>query len=122
MADEFVIRERQSQEATGNPAIVVLVTAPSREEAEKIARLLVEAKLAACVNVVDSVTSIFRWAGDVSVASESLLIIKTQQARFPSLIEAVKKHHAYSVPEIIALPIVCGEASYLDWIRESTGG
>jgi periplasmic divalent cation tolerance protein len=104
-------------------AIVVLVTVPSREEGEKIARLLVEEKLAACVNIVaQGVTSIFRWEGAVSVAAEVLLIVKTERARFPLLVEAVKKHHTYSVPEIIALPIVDGERSYLAWIGESVSG
>ena len=100
--------------------IVVLVTCGSRKEARKIARALVEKRLAACVNEMGApLRSAYRWKGKVETAEEFLLVIKTTQKRFPALREAVRKLHSYEVPEIIALPIVKGSRAYLDWIAES---
>jgi periplasmic divalent cation tolerance protein len=101
-------------------AIVVLVTCGSEEEATKIANALVEGRLAACVNIISPVRSIYRWEGKVWDEKEWLLIIKTQKTRFEALEKKVKSLHSYSVPEIIALPIVEGSASYLKWIEENT--
>ncbi len=100
-------------------ALVVLVTARSKEEAERIADHLVESRLAACVNILAPVTSVFRWEGRVCTESESLLVIKTRPALFGPLSDAVRARHSYTVPEIIALPVVDGAASYLDWITDS---
>jgi periplasmic divalent cation tolerance protein len=100
--------------------IVVLVTCGSRKEARKIARALVEKRLAACVNEMGApIRSVYRWKGKVETAEEFLLVIKTTQKRFPALREAVRELHSYEVPEIIALPIVEGSRAYLDWIAES---
>jgi periplasmic divalent cation tolerance protein len=99
---------------------VVLVTAGSYEEALKIGRRLVEARLAACVNIVREVTSIYWWEGRVEEGGEALLIVKTTFEKLESLIKEVKKIHSYSVPEIIALPVVAGSSDYLRWVREST--
>jgi periplasmic divalent cation tolerance protein len=100
--------------------IVVLVTCGSANEARKIARAVVEQRIAACANIVTTpVQSIYRWKGRVESAKEFLLIIKTTQARFAKLEAAIKRLHSYDVPEIIALPIACGAANYLTWISES---
>ena len=96
--------------------IVVLVTAKNKTEAKKIAQGLVKQKLAACVNIVDKVDSIFFWAGKIDQASEALLIIKSKKEKLPKIIKLVKSLHSYEVPEIIALPIVSGDKPYLRWI------
>jgi periplasmic divalent cation tolerance protein len=98
--------------------VVVFCTAPAGE-AETIAKALVEARLAACVNVA-GVQSCFRWEGAVQSESERLLIVKTQQSLLDTLIARIKGIHSYDVPEIVAIPIVGGYAPYLDWIREET--
>jgi periplasmic divalent cation tolerance protein len=102
--------------------IVAYVTAPGEEEAEKIARDLVENRLAACVNIVKNMRSIYRWQGKVEDEAEVLLIIKTRRALFGRLVEKVKQLHDYSVPEIIALPVVEGSRDYLKWLGEETNG
>ena len=99
--------------------IVVFVTVKDKDEAEKIAAHLVKNKLAACVNIVPGVSSVFWWENKIDQASEVLLIVKTKKALFKKLAAAVKKTHSYSVPEIIALPIIDGNKDYLNWIRES---
>jgi periplasmic divalent cation tolerance protein len=100
--------------------IVVLVTCGSEEEALKIANALVDAHLAACVNLIAPVRSIYRWEGKIWDEKEWLLIIKTQKQRFEALEKKVKSFHSYSVPEIISLPITEGSSAYLNWIRENT--
>ena len=100
--------------------IVVLVTCGSAKEARKIARSVVEKRLAACANMLSSpVQSVYRWKGTVESAKEFLLIIKTTQARFPKLKAEVTRLHTYEVPEIIALPIATGATNYLTWISDS---
>lgn len=103
-------------------AIVVLITASTEEEAAKIARTLVDEHLIACANIVPRVRSFFFWDGATQDAAESLLVCKSRQPLMDRLIERVKGVHSYSVPEIIALPVVAGSPSYLSWVRESTGG
>jgi periplasmic divalent cation tolerance protein len=100
--------------------IVVLVTCGSEEEALKIAHSLVEERVAACVNLVSPVRSIYRWEGKIWDEKEWILIIKTQKERFEELEKRVKSLHSYSVPEIVGLPIVEGSASYLKWLEEMT--
>lgn len=100
--------------------IVVLVTCASAAEAKKIARALVERRLAACGNILEApVRSIYRWKGKVETARETLLILKTTRGRFAALQRAVKELHRYDVPEIIALSISAGSAEYLKWIGET---
>jgi periplasmic divalent cation tolerance protein len=100
--------------------IVVLVTCGSAKEARRIARAVVEQRMAACANIVATpVQSVYRWKGRVESAKEFLLIIKTTQARFAKLKAEVKRLHSYDVPEIIALPIAAGGIDYLNWISES---
>jgi len=100
--------------------IAVLMTAPNEEEAAAIACALVEAKLAACVNLVKGVRSIYSWQGKTEDASEVLMIAKTRQELFEALAAKVKELHSYDVPEIIALPVLDGSADYLEWISDST--
>jgi periplasmic divalent cation tolerance protein len=99
--------------------IVILITASSKKEAQRIARVLLEDKLAACVNIIDKIDSLFWWQGKTDESEETLLIIKTKKALIPRLIKKVKSLHSYKVPEIIALPIVSGEKKYLRWLDES---
>jgi periplasmic divalent cation tolerance protein len=96
--------------------IVVFSTCASEEEAEKLARTLIEQRLAACVNVIPALRSYYRWEGAIESAAECLLVIKSSQARFASLKAAIEKAHSYEVPEIIALPIVEGSEKYLAWL------
>jgi periplasmic divalent cation tolerance protein len=101
-------------------SLVVFVTSGSEEEGLKIAHALVEERLAACVNLVSPIRSIYRWEGKVWDEKEWLLIIKTQTARFEDVERRVKSLHSYSLPEIIALRIIKGSSSYLNWLKEMT--
>ncbi len=85
----------------------------------RIARLLVERQVAACINLVPQIRSIYRWQGKVEDSTEWLLIIKTSQARFQSLREALAAAHSYEIPEILALPVVDGSPEYLSWLGAS---
>jgi len=96
--------------------IVVYITAKDTEEAEKIARLLLKRRQAACVNIVPEVNSHFWWQNKLDSTRESLLIIKTKDTLLPDIVKSVRKVHSYKVPEIIALPIVGGSQEYLDSI------
>ena len=100
--------------------IVVFITAP-QDMAEELSRKLVEEKLAACVNIVKEVDSIYWWKGEVERDSESLLILKTELGLLGKLVKRVKELHPYDVPEIIAIPIVGGNPDYLKWISDSLG-
>jgi len=99
--------------------ILILVTAASQDEARRIARHLVEAKLAACVNITQPVESIYRWEGELQVDQECQLFIKTTHALFPEVQAAIARLHSYKTPEIICLPIVRGSEKYLKWIDDS---
>ena len=96
--------------------IVILVTAVNKKEAGKIAASLIKQKLAACVNIVDKVDSLFFWEAKVQKAKEFLLIIKSKKEKLGRIIKLVKSLHSYTVPEIIALPIIAGDKPYLRWI------
>lgn len=101
-------------------AIVVLVTASSEEEASRIGQAMVRRRLAACVNIMPGVRSLFWWEGKVSEEKEVLLLMKTRAPLFPQLAKEVKALHSYQVPEIIALPIQKGQADYVAWIQTVT--
>jgi len=101
-------------------AIVVLVTTPTPDRAAELARALVEERLAACGNVVPGLRSIYRWEGKVVDEAEALLILKTTRARFEALRERVLALHPYAVPEVVALPVLAGNAPYLAWIAGET--
>ena len=98
--------------------IIVFVTAANQTEAEQIGQSLVEKKLAACCNIIDSIFSIFHWEGKICKENEVLLIIKSVKSRFEEIVAEVKRLHSYKTPEIIALPIIAGSEDYLNWIKE----
>jgi periplasmic divalent cation tolerance protein len=100
--------------------LVALSTVATALDAERIATVLVERGLAACVNVVPGVTSIYRWKGAVERGPELLLVIKTRADRFEALREALVSLHPYDVPELIALPVEAGHPPYLAWLDEAT--
>lgn len=99
-----------------NGFIVVFVTVGSPDEATRLAHSLVEERLAACVNRIRAVQSVYRWQGQVEQSEEELLVIKTKKELFERLKKRVQELHSYSVPEIIALPIIEGSESYLKWL------
>lgn len=100
--------------------VLILITAPNPEEGQKIADALIAEKLAACVNLVEKVTSIYWWQGKVERDAEALLIVKTKSSLVEALTARVKQLHSYTVPEVIALPIEWGNPDYLKWIDEVT--
>jgi periplasmic divalent cation tolerance protein len=100
--------------------IVVLCTTPDAQVGAEIGRGLVERQLAACVNIVPGLRSIYSWQGEVKDDGETQLLIKTRRARFEAVAQWIRDHHPYSEPEIIALPIVAGSSTYLDWISAQT--
>ena len=101
--------------------IVVLITASSQKEANLISEKLIKLKLCACVNIIKGISSIYHWKGKVEKSKEVLLIIKTKKKSLNKLIKKVKELHSYSVPEIIALPILDGNKEYLNWIESVVG-
>ncbi len=98
---------------------IVLSTAGSEEEAHKIARHLVEQQLAACVNILPRIESIYRWQGKVETSREWLLLIKTTAERFPAVCDAIRELHSYELPECIAISIEDGSPEYLQWLADS---
>jgi periplasmic divalent cation tolerance protein len=98
---------------------VVFITTKDSAEAERIAKQLVDEKLAACVNVLPKISSTYRWKGKVVHASEALLLVKTSDEKLDGLIARVKELHSYEIPEILALPIERGSREYLKWLEES---
>jgi periplasmic divalent cation tolerance protein len=99
--------------------IVILSTTDTLDLAKKIASALVEARDAACVNIVSGIRSIYRWEGKINEDAEFLLLIKSTADKFESIRSAICRIHTYQTPEVIALPIAAGDAHYLDWLRES---
>ena len=99
--------------------IVILITTISKQEAEAISQALVESRLAACVNISAGVRSIFRWQGAIEHQEEVLMLVKSRSDLLPSIIEVVKRLHSYTVPEVVALPILDGSPDYLAWVDES---
>ncbi len=101
--------------------IVVFITASNEDEASSIARALVEGRLAGCVNIIKGIRSIYAWEGKIEDGAEVLMIAKTQRSLFAKLCKRVKELHSYTVPEIIAMPVVEGSEDYLKWLKEVTG-
>lgn len=101
-------------------AIIVFCACADHEEAERIARALVEDRLAACVNLLPGIESIYRWKGNVETASEVLLLIKTNERRFVEIRDRIRELHSYEVPEIVAVPISAGAEEYLGWLAAET--
>jgi periplasmic divalent cation tolerance protein len=100
-------------------ALVVLATTETEADAERLARLLVESELAACVQVLPRMTSIYRWHGKIEQSGEALLLIKTTRRVYDQLEAAIKQNHSYETPEIIALPVEAGSMDYLNWLMEA---
>ena len=101
-------------------ALIVYITAPNEEEAAKIAKILVEERLAGCVNIVKDIRSIYSWQGKLEDEKEVLMIVKTRLKLFSALTSKVKELHSYTVPEIIAMPIVDGSEDYINWLQKAT--
>lgn len=97
--------------------LVVFIAAANEEEGKWLAKTLVEKRLAAGVSLLPQARSFFWWEGKIDEQNETVMMVKTRRRAFPQLVEAVQKHHSYSVPEIIALPIVEGAANYLHWLE-----
>jgi periplasmic divalent cation tolerance protein len=102
--------------------IVVFSTCGSEQDAIKVARALVEAKVAACVNVLPNVRSVYRWKDAIEEESEWMLIIKSSRSLFAQLQAELRKVHSYEVPEVLAIPVVDGSAEYLGWLDRELGG
>ncbi len=102
--------------------IVVFMTVPDKKEATKIAHSLLKERLIACANIVGPVSSLFWWKGKIDKASEFLVIMKSKKNLFKKLSERVKELHSYEVPEVIALPVIEGLPSYLNWLGASLYG
>jgi len=98
---------------------MVLVTTPTRATSEKLSKLLVQKKMAACVNRVPGLKSRYWWKGRIETAKEELLLIKTNSQKLPRLKEMIRKNHPYTVCEILALPVADGNPAYLKWINQS---
>lgn len=103
-------------------AIVVFMTAANREEAGRLAEMLVGKRLAACVQILPEMESVFRWQGKVERQREVLLVAKTIEAKFEGLEKEVRALHSYETPEIVAFPLTAGSGSYLEWLRTSVDG
>ena len=99
---------------------IVLTTAGSEQEARKIANSLVERRLAACVNILPKIESVYRWKGEVDSANEWLLLIKTRAEKFAAVRDAILELHSYEIPECIVLQVEDGSLPYLQWLDEST--
>jgi periplasmic divalent cation tolerance protein len=102
---------------TSSEPIVVLMTAANAEEAEQIASMLIEARLAACVQILPPIKSIYRWKGELVRENEVLLSAKTTREKFAELDRAVRAIHSYETPEIVALPVAAISDAYLEWLR-----
>lgn len=105
-----------------NEAIVVFITTANSEEAARLAGMLVEWRLAACVQILPEMESVYRWQGKTERQKEVLLIAKTTKSRFAELETKVRASHSYETPEIVALPVVAGSAPYLEWLNSSVNG
>ncbi|MBC8185202.1 divalent-cation tolerance protein CutA [candidate division KSB1 bacterium] len=104
-----------------NPEFVlILVTAADTAEAELISQTLVEKKLVACCSIVNPVSSIFHWKGNIDRETEVLMILKSVKSHFNKIVKEVQKLHSYETPEIIAIPIIAGSEDYLNWIKNET--
>lgn len=104
-----------------NQPLLVLTNAPDRATAERIARHLVETRVAACVNILASCRSVYRWQGAVEEADEVPLLVKTITDRYPAVEQAIRALHPYEVPEIVALDITHGLPAYLGWVADQSG-
>ena len=100
--------------------ILILASVPDKQTANNLASMLVQERLAACVNIMPEVISYYRWEGKINTDSELLLLIKTQSSKFEPVKEYILKKHPYDLPEIIAIPLTDGFSGYLDWVKKET--
>jgi periplasmic divalent cation tolerance protein len=105
-------------DASSEP-IAVFITAPNREEASRLAEILVSERLAACVQILPDIESVYRWKEKTERQQEVLIIVKTTDEKFEALERAVREIHSYETPEIVALPIIAGTKTYLEWLTAS---
>lgn len=105
---------------SASQVLVVFVTAKNRKEAVKIGEEMVHTKLAACVNIIPGIHSIYRWDRKIAKAQEVFLVLKSTKSRYRALEKAIKTMHTYEIPEIIALPVMEGLDKYLEWVRSET--
>ncbi len=101
-------------------AVLVYITAKDADEAERVGRALVESRLAACVNIIDNMRSIYRWEGEIQSSSETVLLAKTRVGQVSSLVDTVRSVHSYDCPCVVAVPIIDGNPAFIDWIRQET--
>lgn len=106
--------------ADGDEVLLVMSTLPDRDSAQALARILVESRLAACVNVLAPCVSVYRWQGAVEETAEVPLVIKTTARRYAALESALRAHHPYELPEIVAVPLARGLPGYLEWVAAET--
>jgi len=102
--------------------IIVLITAPSKDEAARIGTALVNEHIAACVNILPQIRSLFFWEGKSQDESETLIIVKSRLSLLDRIIARVKELHSYTMPEVIAIPVIGGSPEYLQWLKDSTQG
>jgi periplasmic divalent cation tolerance protein len=102
------------------PILLVMSNLPDRDSALQLAHSLVTARLAACVNVLAQVTSVYRWKGEIETATEVPVLIKTRESLFPRVEEAIRRMHPYELPEVVAVPITAGSSAYLEWVALET--
>lgn len=106
----------------GDGCIIVLVTVPDHNVARKISETILAARLAACVNILPGVQSMYWWEGKIADEQEVLLMMKTTEARYDSLSQTIKSVHPYEVPEILAVPILNGLPQYIEWVKREASG
>ena len=113
-----LIKNRNIKGRTKMDFYLFIVTVPNIEEGKKIARSLVESRLAACVNIIKDISSVYRWKGEIQEDNEQLLLIKTTEEKSESLIQKIKAIHSYSEPECIGFKVEKGSQKYLNWIKD----
>jgi periplasmic divalent cation tolerance protein len=101
----------------GKDYVVVVVTTTDKQEAERIVRRLLDEKLIACANIISPISSHFHWSGKIEKAEECMVLMKSREDLFEKLAETTKSLHSYEVPEILALPIISGSKTYIDWLE-----
>ena len=116
----FLLTEDTLMPDAISPARIVLTTAANPEEAGRLARTLVEERLAACATLIPAVESVYRWKGVVEEAKEWMLIIKSRRERFEELRVVLEGAHSYELPEVLAIPVVEGSPNYLAWVEDET--
>lgn len=101
---------------TKSEIILVFVTVPGLREGRLISRAVLTSRLAACVNVIPGIQSMYQWKGKIVQEKEALLVLKTTRARYQKLEQKIKQLHSYEVPEVIAIPLICGSSQYIGWV------